>query len=217
MWTLSNDTGAAGRRGDSPLSSSRRRRKASEPPRPLFRKLTEAEAAHYQAHLLRLDSADRRMRFCGGVSDTAVIEHCAAIDWTQTVIIGCFVGDKLRGAAELRLLDSTPLQAEFALTIEQGFQDRGLGTELLRRSLIAARNRCITTVTMICLIENARMQRIARKFDSVLALEEGEIEGRLKTSWPTYLSWLEEAAGDAQAWFRARSYANGELPFRKMA
>ena len=216
MWTLSNDTGTARRRGGT-LSSPKRRQQASGPPRPLFRKLTEAETPHYQAHLLRLDSADRRMRFCGGVSDTAVIEHCAAIDWAKTVILGCFVGAELRGAAELRLLDSDPLQAEFALTIEQGSQDRGLGTELLRRSLIAARNRCITTVTMICLIENARMQRIARKFDSVLALEEGEIEGRLKTSWPTYLSLLEEAAGDAQAWFRSRSYANAQLPAKKTA
>ncbi|WP_119167964.1 GNAT family N-acetyltransferase [Algihabitans albus] len=216
MWTLSSDIGTGHRRG-AETAASKPARRSAEQPTPLFRKLTSTDAADYEAHLLRLGPADRRMRFCGSVSDTAVSDYCAAIDWARTVILACFVDRDLRGAAELRLLDSSPLQAEFALTIEDGFQDRGLGTELLRRSLIAARNRCVTTVTMICMIENARMQRIAKKFDSVLALEDGEIEGRLRTSWPTYLSLLEEAAGDAQAWFRARSHANAQLPAKRTA
>lgn len=216
MWTVTNDTTnrSAGRRRGA-------KRKVSQgklrPAAPLFRKLTPADAEEFEAHLLRLDAADRRMRFCSSVSDEVVRDYCAAIDWPKAVVLGCFVGSELRGAAELRLIENTPLKAEFALTIEAGFQDRGLGTELLRRSLVAARNRCITTVTMICMLENARMQRIARKFDSVLVLEDGEIEGRLRTSWPTYLSLLEEAAGDAQAWFRERSHANGQLPAKRSA
>ena len=212
---VNNKRGEPGRRAKrraSPRTSRPRR-----PDTPLFRKLTPADGEEFEAHLLRLDATDRRMRFCSSVGDEVIHDYCRAIDWRKAVILGCFVGSELRGAAELRLIEGATLKAEFALTIETGFQDRGLGTELLRRSLVAARNRCITTVTMICMLENARMQRIARKFDSVLVLEDGEIEGRLRTSWPTYLSLLEEAAGEAQAWFRERSHANGQLPVKRLA
>jgi hypothetical protein len=58
------------------------------------------------------------------------------------VIYGFFVEGVLRGAAELRLLARAG-EAEAALSIERAWQSRGVGTALLERVLLAARNRKI--------------------------------------------------------------------------
>ena len=47
------------------------------------------------------------------------------------------------------------------------------------------------------------MQRLARKFDAVLAVDAGAVEGRIHHPWPSYRSLLEEAAADGRALLRA--------------
>jgi len=74
----------------------------------------------------------------------------------------------------------------------------GLGTELCRRLLVRARNRFVGKVHMLCLLDNRRVQRIARVLGGELTFYPGEVEARLEPPWPDPTSaaeeWLDEAA-----------------------
>jgi hypothetical protein len=61
-----------------------------------------------------------------------------------------------------------------------------------RALIVAARNRFIARLHMICLMDNARVQHLARKLDGRLAFEQGEVEARIEPPWPTYWTLLEE-------------------------
>ena len=161
-------------------------------------------ADHVEAHLLRLDATDRQMRFCGMVSDQSISLYCEQIDWSQTIALGCFIDGKLRGMAELKMADEAPASiAELGITVERSFQNKGIGTALLRRMLTIARNRFVGRVYMICLLENHKMQHVAGKLEANLTFHEGEVEGCIWPSSPTYLSLVEEASMDGQALWRA--------------
>ncbi len=171
---------------------------------PAFRKLTIADRFAFEEHLLRLDPNDRRLRFWGGVRDEAVRDYCARLDWTAAVIMGAFVDGGLRGVGELVRVRVVPqMAAEIALSVEGSWQNAGVGTELLRRVLILARNRYIDRVYMLCLAENKKMQKIAGKFDANLTYQEGEVEGRIWPAWPSVFSVMEEASQDGHAMLNA--------------
>jgi GNAT superfamily N-acetyltransferase len=97
------------------------------------------ETELYRQHLLRLDAESRRNRFGGAVSDGFIHRYSEPSALNGAVIHGFFVDGVLRGAAELRLLER-PGEAEAALSIERAWQSHGVGTALLERVLLAARN-----------------------------------------------------------------------------
>ena len=169
-----------------------------------YRKLWEPERPALLAHFLRLAPADRRLRFCHQADDAEIHTYCARVRWSGATIIGGFVGGALRGVVEL-IFDPgrLPRDGEVALSVEGPYQDTGIGTELLRMALTAARNRHVRTVHLACLYENTRMQRLARKFDAVLTIDAGAVEGRIIHPWPSYRSLLEEATADGRALLRA--------------
>ncbi|MEZ5648423.1 MAG: hypothetical protein R3E60_05710 [Alphaproteobacteria bacterium] len=74
-----------------------------------------------------------------------------------------------------------------------------LGTELFRRILTVARNRGITAVTMRCLLENKRMQTLAKKYDGKLLFLDGEVEGEVRVAYPDGLSFWQEITDDSCA------------------
>jgi RimJ/RimL family protein N-acetyltransferase len=163
----------------------------------VFRKLHPFEQWRLAEHLARLSPEDRRRRFFAGVSDDAIQRHCRRIDWLGTVVIGCFEAGVLRGAAELRLETGTlPFAGELALSVETAWQNQGVGTELVRRTLLAAGNRGLASLQMVCLAENHRMQRIAQKHARRLASAGGETEAALAVPLPTQLSLVEEAVAE---------------------
>ena len=135
----------------------------------VYRKLVPAEIGLFHEHLLRLTPEDRHCRFAGHVSDAVIAEYCSKVDWFRSVIIGCFVDGVLRGVAELRFDAPRPgWRSELAVTVESAWQNLRIGTELLRRAITVCRNRAIRSIYMICLVENRRMQRIARRFEGEL-------------------------------------------------
>ena len=101
----------------------------------------------------------------------------------------------VRGAAELRLLER-PAEAEAALSIERAWQSRGVGTALLERVLLAARNQKIERLHMLCLADNRRMQQLARKFDAELSFQSGSVVGEMKAPRPTPISVMRELVAD---------------------
>src|SRR5471032_1670480 len=165
-----------------------------------IRKLWRGETDAYRDHLLRLDRDSRYRRFSGTVSDEFIARHAATGGDIGVVVHGFFVDGVLRGAAELRRNGSVlSHEAEAAFSIEQPWQSHGVGTELLERTLLSARNRGIKSLRMDCLAENRRMQQLARKFDAEFSFDFGSVTGEVDPPRSTLLSLLREVMADTHA------------------
>jgi GNAT superfamily N-acetyltransferase len=165
----------------------------------VIRKLWVGETDAYRDHLLRLDPDSRHTRFSGAVSDGVIARHAATAAEVGVVVHGFFVDGTLRGAAELRRIG--PLfsrEAEAAFSIEQPWQSHGVGTALLERTLLSARNRAIKSLHMHCLADNRRMQQLARKFEADLTFDFGSVVGEVDPPRFTALSLMREWTADGQ-------------------
>jgi GNAT superfamily N-acetyltransferase len=170
----------------------------------LIRKLWIGEAELYRDHLLRLDAGSRRSRFAGTVSDEFVRRYADLPLGVDTVIHGFFADDILRGAAELRVIGATMArEAEAAFSIEKPWQSHGVGSILLERTLLAARNRGLKFLHMACLADNRRMQQLARKYDAELSFDFASVVGELAAPRPTPLSVLREIIADGHGFATA--------------
>ena len=170
-------------------------------PEGVIRKLWIGETDAYRDHLLRLDRESRQRRFSGAVSDDFIARHAATANGPGVVVHGFFVEGTLRGAAELRR--AGPLfaahEGEAAFSIEQPWQSHGVGTALLERTLLSARNRGIKLLRMHCLAENRRMQQLARKFEADLRFDFGSVVGEVDPPRSTALSLIREAVADGHS------------------
>jgi GNAT superfamily N-acetyltransferase len=163
----------------------------------VIRKLWIGEAARYRDHLLRLDAESRRNRFGLAIADELVESYVASPTWSGAVMHGFIVDGVLRGVAELKPFGAAfPTEAEAAFSVETPWQSHGVGSALLARTLLAARNRGIRQVHMACLPGNARMQQLARKFDAQLSFDLGNVVGEVAAPHPTPLSILHEIMAD---------------------
>ncbi|WP_051356723.1 GNAT family N-acetyltransferase [Azorhizobium doebereinerae] len=165
----------------------------------IIRKLWPSEVQIFRDHLLRLDTETRRSRFGSAVSDDFISHYAERVFRSGAIVHGCFVDGVLCAAAELYpFSEILPSEAEAAFSVEAPYQNLGLGTLLMNRTVLAARNRGIRTLYMNCLARNRRMQQIARKFDADLSFETDEVVAQLKAPFPTVASLAREAAADAQ-------------------
>jgi GNAT superfamily N-acetyltransferase len=163
----------------------------------MVRKLWVGEVAKYRDHILRLDPESRRSRFGGAVSDHFVLNYVDLSFSLDAVVHAFFIDGVIRGAAELRPLGhGLPRQAEAAISVEKPWQSHGVGSVLLRRTLLAARNRGFQLLHMACLAENKRMQQLARKFDAELSFDFGSVVGEVESSRATPLSVMRELMAD---------------------
>ena len=170
----------------------------------VIRKLWVGETAKYREHILRLDPESRRNRFAGGVSDDFVSKYVELANSLGTVIYRFFVGDTMRGAAELRPLGLRfAREAEAAISVEKRWQSHGVGSALLGRVLLTARNRGYRHLHMACMAENHRMQQLARKFDAELTFDFESVVGEVESSRPTPMSVMREMMSDGHGFATA--------------
>jgi GNAT superfamily N-acetyltransferase len=170
----------------------------------LIRKLWSVETDAYRDHLVRLDAESRRNRFGGAVADDMIRTYAATARGNDVIVHGFFVDGVLRGAADLRILG--PLyrrEAEAAFSIEKPWQSHGIGSALLERSLLAARNRGIKLLHVSCLAGNQRMQQLARKFEAELTFDFDTVIGRMENPHPTPLSVMRELVVDGHSFAAA--------------
>jgi GNAT superfamily N-acetyltransferase len=179
----------------------------------LVRKLWVGETDKYRDHLLRLDAPSRRNRFGGAVSDDRIRDHVETSIGLNAVLHGFFVDGTLRGAAELRLLGSRffSREAEAAFSVESPWQSHGIGSVLLERTLLAARNRGIKRLHMACLADNKRMQQLARKFEAELSFDFGSVIGAVENARATPLSLFREFVADGESLASAMLDAQSRL------
>jgi GNAT superfamily N-acetyltransferase len=96
--------------------------------------------------------------------------------------------------AEVHVIGSG--QVEFAITVEEPWRNQGIGTELLDRAMIIARNRGLRSARMVCLAGNRRVQRVASKLLAVLRFEQDQAAAEFALPFATPISTLQEAMGD---------------------
>jgi len=166
----------------------------------VIRKLWIGETDAYRDHLLRLDHESRNRRFSGAVSADVVTRHAASAGGFGVVLHGFFVDSVLRGAAELRSIGPVfAREGEAAFSVELPWQSHGVGTVLLERTLLSARNRGIKMLRMHCLADNRRMQQLASKFEADLKLDFGSVVGEVDPPRFTLLSLIREMVTDAHS------------------
>jgi GNAT superfamily N-acetyltransferase len=158
----------------------------------------------YRDHLLRLDAESRRNRFGGAIADDMVRTYAATARGSDVVVHGFFVDGVLRGVADLRIIGPFyRREAEAAFSIEKPWQSHGVGSALLERSLLAARNRGIKHLHVCCLLDNQRMQQLARKFEAELTFDFGTVIGKMENPHPTPLSVMRELVVDGHSFAAA--------------
>jgi GNAT superfamily N-acetyltransferase len=168
------------------------------------RKLWFTETDKFRDHLLRLDRNSRRLRFGSVVNDEFIRGYTERTSRLQSVIYGFFVDGQMRAAAELRMIgENWHGEAEAAFSVEAEYQNSGVGTDLLGRIILSARNRGVEKLYMNCLAENQKMQRIARKYEADLYFDHGDVIGRLKPSLPTPLSLWSEVMDNSNGFVMA--------------
>jgi GNAT superfamily N-acetyltransferase len=178
----------------------------------VIRKLWIGEAPDYRDHLLRLDAESRRNRFGLALADELIEAYMASPTWRGAVLHGFLVDGVLRGVAELKPFGAAfPTEAEAAFSIEKPWQSHGVGSALLARTLLAARNRGIRQVHMACLADNSRMQQLARKFAAQLSFDFGNVVGEVASPHPTPLSLFREVVADGHGFASAMLDAQARL------
>lgn len=164
-----------------------------------IRRLGPQDHAEVCAHLARLGAGDLYARFSQPMNAVALENFCRGVSWLRTYLLGYFVDDEIHGIGELRLERyREPDVAELALSIEQEFQNLGIGTELFRRLLLLARNRGLRGVWFQYRMENLRLKRIAEKFGAKIRVNEGEADGCLDLQSPGVLAQLGETEAGSE-------------------
>jgi GNAT superfamily N-acetyltransferase len=168
----------------------------------MIRKLRARERGKVRDHLPRLSPDDRQRRFLGSVGDDFMVAHSDALSAPGVIVLGCFIRGALCAVGELHQQVTVRI-AEIAITVEPAFQNCGLGTEVLRRLVLLARNRGIRTLHCFCLLDNTRAQKLAHKLGGARQCVDGGIEAEIIQPWPSCWSLLDEAFSDGQAVLRA--------------
>ena len=104
----------------------------------LHRKLLVEERGIFAQHLKRLAPTDRQFRFAHSrINDEWIDKYVAGIA-DDDMILGCFDGDALVGAAHVAF--SGPV-AEVGISVDSHYRAQGVGAELIRRAVRWTRNR----------------------------------------------------------------------------
>ncbi len=163
-----------------------------------IRRLWPVERGLFAAHLLRLSAEDRLLRFQGYLNDEAVEAYVDSLDWFSSVVIAHFVEGEVRAAAHLSWTRGLVRTGEIGLSVEAGFRRRGIGTALLRRAMIFARNRFVSDIELLCMPENAAMRRVAAHLGLKWKVAAGQAETAAHLHWPDQLSLFDEMLSETQ-------------------
>ncbi len=169
-----------------------------------IRKVLITEAPLVRDHLLRLDAESRRRRFFREVSDDFLRAYAMKFAEIGTIIYGYFVDGEIRAIAELkRTPGSDNPAAEAAFSVEKEFANTGVGTELMGRIILSARNRGLKHLILVCLPDNMKMRAIASKYATELHFEDGASVADIIPKDADYVSIVSEAFDDRLSFMHA--------------
>jgi GNAT superfamily N-acetyltransferase len=170
----------------------------------LTRSLLPSERELYRAHLLRLSQEDRFTRFCCSLSDTAINHHVDNIDFGKEHIKVAF-DDRLNVIAAAHLCAVSDEIAEFSLSIETPFRNKGYGRELFKSSIAWMKATGVKKAYCSCLRSNGPMLHIAlsegmqvhfdeSQADAYLALDKAGLGEIFSEMMEEQFAWLDFTA-----------------------
>lgn len=163
----------------------------------IFRKLLPAESLLFRNHLLRLDQESRRLRFANSVPDDYIAAYAMKAADAGSLVYGFFENGHLRAAGELKRASAFwTSSAEAAFSVESGYTNHGLASELMGLIIRSARNRGVKHLILSCLAENSPMQAIARKYANDLQIDHGDVVADIAPRGPDYMSVASEMLED---------------------
>lgn len=181
----------------------------------------ELHACHREQvldHLLLLNEDDRRLRFGTQTRNEVIKHYVKRLDFKRDKVFGYFDALlNLAGIAHLAYLpiaDKPSEAAEFGVSVLPNGRGQGIGTALLARASMHARNTGIKTLFVHCLANNKTMMHIARKAGMHVELAYGDADAHLRLLPANHGSIVEEATNRQWAdldyvlkvsWYRSKN------------
>ena len=166
----------------------------------------ELHAGHREEilqHLLQLNDEDRRLRFGTQTPDGVIVHYVEQLNFNKDNVFGVFdLNLRLIGMAHLAYLPEIKAQAraaEFGVSVLPEGRSQGLGTALLQRSAVHARNTRIESLYVHCLANNKAMMHLAKKAKMRVEYAYGDADAYLKLLPASPASIVEEAANEQWA------------------
>lgn len=151
-------------------------------------------------HLLSLNEEDRRLRFGTQTPDQVIHEYVEGMDLEKDTVFGCFDTQlQLVGMAHLAYLPKAhgqPQAAEFGVSVLPEGRAQGIGTALLARAAVHARNTHIETLFVHCLSNNKAMMHLAQKAGMKVEYAYGDADAYLKLPPANSSTRAQEAANE---------------------
>ncbi len=148
-----------------------------------FRQARRADAAAIAEHYRHLSPLDRNLRFCGGVSDSAMEAHVARIWDTADIVIAGFDGPLWPGpfhkAGLVRALAEVSIEgqeAEIGLSVHEEFRRRGLGRQMVQMAARLLAPRGVETLKAYTLPRNRAMLGLGRDSGGTVTIAEDDAE-----------------------------------------
>ena len=157
----------------------------------IIRELYACEQPVVSAFMLDLPERDRYRRFCRSMSDEAIRAYVAAIDWSETVVLGGFDLDvRLIGLLELCDVGTA---AEIAVAVAADRRGHGVARALMTRAMLKAKVQGKQRVVLTCLTKNVPMRRLARSVGLSAITRNQEVERELALEQPRLADIVQEA------------------------
>jgi GNAT superfamily N-acetyltransferase len=150
-------------------------------PKPLVRRLHRHDAAAMEAHLLNLNTHDRRLRFFREATDRQIRAYVQDIDWDHALLLGAICSDRVVGMAEALFgRAGPPRRAEIAVSVDTDLRGRGLGGFLVGHAVDRARLLGVRQTDFAFLRDNRSIQRIIRTLGGRVDME--DLVGTISTN-----------------------------------
>ena len=139
----------------------------------LVYKLRPTEYSRYRAHLLALDSSSRYTRFGYPITDELINQLCDKFEAYHELNKIFVIENTALEVIAAGHISLEGAEAELAFSVLKEYQNRGMGSSLMKRCIEWCQNRNIKHGCMVCLATNAAVKRLALKH-GVLSTEAGE-------------------------------------------
>lgn len=138
----------------------------------IIKKLNNYDKDKILYHFLNLDSDSLYKRFCFHIKEESLKTYVKNLDLNTNGIFGAYDSDlNIIGLGECILSEEG---AEIGLSVIKEYQNTGLGSKLLKKTITFAKIKNKTQLKMNCLKTNKKVLHLAKKFGLSIVEHEDE-------------------------------------------